>query len=361
LKVVLLRACLALMGAAQKAYASSGGKSNPENPADPYMTLVGYFNSLRELGGSRRIIEDEVATRLTGYGQRRRVGEAGGLFANRRISIDVTELTSRVGTAEVAEAKRRLAQSFSSDDRVDVALATNMISVGLDITRLGLMVVLGQPKASAEYIQSTSRVGRDEQRPGLIITLLNLHRPRDRSHYERFPEYHQTFYRSVEAAGVTPFSPRALDRGLAATVVALARLGDPVLSPPRGAERILSERSHLEYVTEALAERARGHAALSKQEADALEHTVRTRVEDLLDAWSQIAKEYQNDGVSLQYQQEVGAAQRLLYDFLDPALKALPARHWSFRAPRSMRDVEPEVNLWLKTLGGDDIEEDEGP
>src|SRR5258707_13131464 len=99
-----------------------------------------------------------------------------------------------------------------------------MISVGLDITRLGLMVVLGQPKASAEYIQATSRVGRDTERPGLVVTLLNVHKPRDRSHYERFAMYHHSFYRAVEATSVTPFSPRALDRALPSVLLALARL-----------------------------------------------------------------------------------------------------------------------------------------
>src|SRR5205823_1600982 len=133
--------------------------------------------------------------------------------------------TSRVDTARVSEAKRRLAIAHSEKGGVDVAIATNMISVGLDITRLGLMVVFGQPKTSAEYIQATSRVGRDAERPGLVVTILNVHKPRDRSHYERFAAYHQTFYRSVEATSVTPFSPRALDRGLAASLVALSRLG----------------------------------------------------------------------------------------------------------------------------------------
>ncbi len=161
-KVMLLRTFLALLGAVQKAYKAAGGAKNPNNPADPYMTLLGYFNSLRELGGTRRIVEDEVSTRLTGYSSRKRDGEKEGPFADRKIAYDVVELTSRVSTDQVADAKRRLAQSYQVEkDRVDVALATNMISVGLDITRLGLMVVYGQPKMSAEYIQATSRVGRD--------------------------------------------------------------------------------------------------------------------------------------------------------------------------------------------------------
>ena len=233
-KVIMLRVYLALLGAAEKAFHEAGGQKAKENPADPYMTLLGYFNSLRELGGARRLIEDEVRTQLAGRGARRRVGETEGLFKDRTIAYEPVELTSRVSTNKVSEAKRRLEQSFWQKDqddkknvdkyKVDVAIATNMISVGLDIMRLGLMVCFGQPKTSSEYIQATSRVGRDDKRPGLVITILNIHRPRDRSHYERFATFHESFYRSVEATSVTPFSPRALDRGLAGTLIALARL-----------------------------------------------------------------------------------------------------------------------------------------
>jgi hypothetical protein len=120
------------------------------------------------------------------------------------------------------------------------------ISVGLDIPRLGLMVVLGQPKTHAEYIQATSRVGRDDRRPGLLVTLFNIHKPRDRSHYERFRHYHETFYRSVEVTSVTPFSARALDRGFAGALVGLARHARPELTPPQGAERITEARAALE-------------------------------------------------------------------------------------------------------------------
>jgi hypothetical protein len=358
-KVVLLRTYLALLAASQKAYLALGAWRVKSNPADPYMTLVGYFNSLRELGGMRRIVEDEVATRLGAYGSRRRLGERDGIFSDRRLSSDVIELTSRVPTDKVADAKRRLSLPFQQKERVDVALATNMISVGLDITRLGLMVVFGQPKTTAEYIQATSRVGRDHDRPGLVVTVLNPHRPRDRSHYERFPAYHATFYRSVEATGVTPFSPRALDRGLAGTAVALARLGDRTLTPPLGATAIMTERSSLDFVTQTLGERARRLADLAEHDADALAQLVRARTEDLLDEWSQIALDYDGQGIRLQYQQEVGAARPLLHTFLDPELSQLPRRNWKFRANRSMRDVEPEVNLWVRALDNTELDEDD--
>jgi hypothetical protein len=359
LKVVMLRTYLALLGAAQKAYEADGGKKNPDNAADAYMTLLGYFNSLRELGGSRRIIADEVMSKLSGYGTRKRVDQEEGLFANRAIDFEVVELTSRVPTNQVAEAKRRLALRFPETDRVDVAIATNMISVGLDITRLGLMVVLGQPKTCAEYIQATSRVGRDPDRPGLVVALLNIHRPRDRSHLERFEAFHRSFYRTVEATSVTPFSPRALDRGLAGTLVALARLGHAPMTPPKGAVEILHERNALESVVQSLADRASRHATLEAAEAEGLRQVVRDRAKDLLDTWSQIAHDYQDTGTALQYNPtEAGAAKPLLHDFLDPELKAMNPRHRKFRANRSMRDVEPSVNLWLRTMDDVEIEQE---
>lgn len=358
-KVIMLRVYLALLGAAQKAYNEAGGAKIENNPADPYMTLLGYFNSLRELGGARRLIEDEVRTQLTGRGGRKRVGELTGLFKDRTIAYEPVELTSRVTTDKVSEAKRRLEQAFKEKDHVDVAIATNMISVGLDITRLGLMVCFGQPKTSSEYIQATSRVGRDDQRPGLVITILNIHRPRDRSHYERFAAFHESFYRSVEATSVTPFSPRALDRGLAGTLIALVRQGHIPMTPPRGATEILKELPQLAFAVELLSQRAFDTQDSSSPDAEQLRLKVRDRCKDLLDEWSTIAKEYHDTGGLLQYQTEAGGARRLLYEFLSPELKTLPVRHKKFRANRSMRDVEPSVNLWLKTIDGVDIENEE--
>jgi hypothetical protein len=359
-KVIMLRVYLTLLAAAQKAYDANGSNKVDVNSADPYMTLLGYFNSLRELGGARRLIEDEIRTQLTGRGSRKRVGEIDGLFKDRTIAYEPVELTSRVSTDKVSEAKRRLEQVFKEKDRVDVAIATNMISVGLDITRLGLMVCFGQPKTSSEYIQATSRVGRDDKRPGLVVTILNVHRPRDRSHYERFAAFHESFYRSVEATSVTPFSPRALDRGLAGTFIALARHGHAPMTPPRGATEILKEMPRLQFAIERLANRAlETHSNSSSPEAAELRQKVADRCKDLLDTWSTIAKELHDTGGALQYQTETGSAQRLLYEFLNPELKNLPPRHKKFRANRSMRDVEPSVNLWLKTIDGVEIDAEE--
>ena len=358
-KVVMLRTYLVLLAAAQKAYRNDGGRGNLSNAADPYMSLLGYFNSLRELGGARRIIEDEVTSRLQSYFRRRRRNERDGLFVDRRIQSEPVELTSRISTAEVAQSKQRLALPFHEERHVDVAIATNMISVGLDIPRLGLMAVFGQPKSSAEYIQATSRVGRDPQKPGLVVAILNIHRPRDRSHYERFVGFHQAFYRSVESVSVTPFSPRALDRGLAGTLIGLARHYFEELTPPKGAGEVISQRGNLEAVVQLLSRRAietLAGSSLSEEDRTIAETQVRQISQDILDTWVTYAVELNKDGARLQYQDEEGGARRLLYTFLDPELKNLGPRHKKFRANRSLRDVEPSVNLVLRNFEDREIE-----
>jgi hypothetical protein len=359
-KVIFLRTYLALLGAAQKAFLANGGLNNPQNPADPYMTLTGYFNSLRELGGCRRIAEDEVTSRLKDYGSRLRVGETTGLFAKRDLK-EVVELTSRISTAAVSKAKDRLAKAFlPKADCVDIALATNMISVGLDISRLGLMAVFGQPKTTAEYIQATSRVGREEGKPGLIVTMLNVHKPRDRSHYERFEAWHASFYRSVEATSVTPFSPRALDRGLAEVTVALSREGWPEMTKGPNALRAMELRSSLSPVVDIFGRRVEQYAALDNKEMQQRRDGVRGKVEDLLDDWAKISKQQKDAGATLRYQQyDDGTGPYLLHYPLDPDLERLDSKAAQFKAHRSLRDVEPACNLRLIELNGNAIDPEE--
>jgi hypothetical protein len=351
-KVVMRKTWLALMSAAERSFRDAGGHRNPENPADPYMTLLGYFNGLRELGGARRILEEEVQNTLKSYGtERRRIGEPRTLFRDRRTFSEVVELTSRVSTDKVAEARRRLGASAASTDRVDCAIATNMIAVGLDIPRLGLMGVVGQPKTAAEYIQATSRVGRTDEAPGLIVTLLGFNRPRDRSHYERFRHFHDTFYRSVEVGSVTPFSPRALDRGLAGALVGLARQNVAQLTPARGVERIAEVRAELERgLLATFRARVLQQPLMDEDERAERVRSVESRIVDLLDSWQTVIEDYAADSVAVQYQRyELDLPKPLLRDMLDTDFDS--GDHAKFRANRSLRDVEPSVNLFFRDPG----------
>jgi hypothetical protein len=224
---------------------------------------VGYFNSLRELGGMRRMVDDEVRTRLGKMAER-------GLAKRIIYSPDsVRELTSRLGSAAIPETLDRLENAFDpvmEEKRkeagrthqyppdlkprpLDVLIATNMISVGVDVPRLGMMVCSGQPKTTSEYIQATSRVGR--KFPGLVITLYNWARPRDLSHYETFEHYHATFYQHVEALSVTPFSEGAIYRGLSALLVSLIRLRGIEFNKNETAMRMATDTTH-PYVKEAI-------------------------------------------------------------------------------------------------------------
>ncbi|MCB1100501.1 MAG: DISARM system helicase DrmA, partial [Verrucomicrobiae bacterium] len=355
LKRTLLRAMLTLMSRAETLYKS--GEEGAEDSVDAYMTTLGYFNSLRELGGSRRIVEDEVLMQLDRYSNRRRLDPAESLFSDRTIDMDhIKELTSRVSTNEVSSTKEKVSKSHSENQGCDVVLATNMISVGLDITRLGLMVVLGQPKGSSEYIQATSRVGRESKRPGLVITLLNPHKARDRSHFEQFKNYHQSFYRSVEATSVTPYSPRALDRALAATLVGVIRHSLDNMTSSLGATQILdpSMNKSLDDFCILLAERAGDHRPdVDQATRDELYHYVLNRCRRLIDDWRLIANDYRTGpNIQLKYQayEDGSNAKPLLHGFLDPELTVLQPEFMKFRANRSMRDVETSTELKVKEL-----------
>ncbi len=329
------------MAAAQKAYLDEG-----RDAADPYLTALCYFNALRELGSARRIVEDDVRKDLTGYGTSRvRLDPALPEFADRTLR-DPLELTSRVSTDDVAEAKRRLERPFPTSPRADqkdvcdVAMATNMISVGLDITRLGLMIVNGQPKTASEYIQATSRVGRDHLRPGLVVTLLNPHKPRDRAHYESFRHFHEAFYRAVEGASVTPWAPRALDRALPALAVSLARHLEPRLSGENTAGAIDDYPDIDAQVVAEIVRRAIDGSADSG--------VLKSQVEELLAAWRRIASDAGANGVTLGFTTRAGANRKLLYEVLDSSLARLSDDEKRFRAPRSMRGVEASVRLRIQ-------------
>jgi hypothetical protein len=223
-----------------------------------------------------------------------------------------------------------------------------MISVGVDIDRLGLMVVAGQPKSASEYIQATSRVGRQADRPGIVVTCFNLHRPRDRSHYERFAAFHQSFYRFVEAASLTPFSGPALDRGLAGTLVAMTRLGEPALTPPGAVMNLGDHREAATAAVNRLAARAALQPGLSGTDAAALAAALEGRGQGVLEAWERLIASAREGAFQRSYSYFESKDRSLLRTALDSDGASPGADELLFTAPTSMRDVEPVTHLWLR-------------
>src|SRR6185437_13963571 len=231
LKSVEIRVAAALLEHAQFLFDRYG------TAADPYMTLVDYFTATRELAGMRRLVEDDVSDRLSSQQvrtrrRRPRVDELTGRMPSSRIAESLAELEHRFDPTLDSTAGLDLLRQNPEEYRkqaagraypTDVLLATSMLQVGVDVQRLGLMVVTGQPKNTAEYIQATSRVGRSAVRPGLVVTIYQWSRPRDLAHYESFGYDHSTFGQRVEGLTTTPFSDRALDRGLTGVLVTALR------------------------------------------------------------------------------------------------------------------------------------------
>lgn len=214
-------------------------------------------------------------------------------------------------------------------------------------------------KTSSVIPSRASRVGRDRDKPRLVVTILNPNKPRDRSHFERFAAYHESFHRSVEATSVTPFSPRALDRTLAAAV-ALARHGHKPMTRPGGADAIVTERTNLAFVPEALGRRAEMHKAGDPQDQAALRQNVRTRTISLLETWERVSVEQQAQTVRMKYYQREGDESAfLLRDYLAEELKTLPPSHWKakFRA-KEHADVEPAVNISVQGPGQQNLDEE---
>ncbi len=240
---------------------------------DPYWTLLGYFNSLRVLGGASLQCQDDVIDRMEV------LAKWSGTMA--RMIRRQSELTSRKNASEVRDALTAMEETVSHGQAVDIILATNMISVGLDVPRLALMAVMGQPQSASEYIQATSRVGR--RYPGLVCVLLNAARSRDRSHYESFRAFHGALYRQVEATSVTPFSARARDRGLHAVVVALSRNLVPELRANDAASAIVHERAKVEAAVTGLLARVR--SCMPEEEPE-----TRAAISEILDEWEHRAR-----------------------------------------------------------------------
>lgn len=201
-----------------------GATQIDEDDRDGYWTNLNFLNSLRELGNTVSLLESDVPDYLTGL--RRRDG------IDPRWPRLTMELTSRRRNDEIPRAIEQLQIGYGDQGCVDICLASNIIEVGVDIDRLGLMTIVGQPKTTAQYIQVSGRVGRrPEVSPGLVLTIYGAAKPRDRSHYERFRTYHQRLYAQVEPSSMTPFAAPVLRRALHAAAVSYIRQVSPDIGP----------------------------------------------------------------------------------------------------------------------------------
>lgn len=268
-QTALVRACAPLLQSAAEPVADDDEKKR--KVIDPYGTLVWYFNSLRELGHAATLSVGDIPEFLKGL--RHRLGIA---YQDSRFIREIVELTSRCSADQIPAILKQLSipwrRNPKGDAPVDILLATNMIAVGVDVPRLGLFVMSGQPKSTSEYIQATSRVGRNH--PGLVVTVYTQSKSRDRSHYERFVAYHQSIYRHVEPTSVTPFSPQARERGMRGVLIALARQLAGVTSP----DMLGSCEDRIEREIEAILNRI---ALIDRKEmVDA-----REELDDWLDFW----------------------------------------------------------------------------
>ncbi|MFJ3359888.1 MULTISPECIES: helicase-related protein [Streptomyces violaceoruber group] len=291
---------------------------------DAYWSLIGYFNSLRLLSAAELQVHDDVVAYLELLADRDGVAL--------RTVANYSELTSRIDASEIPTRLKGIEKRLPDEDTVDVLLATNMIAVGVDVDRLGLMAVMGQPQTTAEYIQATSRVGRAH--PGLVTVMLNSARARDRSHYENFQHYHSALYREVESTSVTPFSARARERGLHAVIVALARILIPAARPNGGAGRVESYESTLRgRIRSLLLNRVR---AVTPSEAEAVEQGF----DEFVDWWCEEAGIH---GELLFEPKRGSRAPSILKSYDDES-----EDREAYRTLWSLRDVDAESALFME-------------
>lgn len=353
LKAALIRVYTAYLCSAQALYEKYGKR------VDPWMTLVGYFNSMRELGGMRRLVDDDVFSRCRkqdrrGLAKRFFSGDYLAELTSRMRSEDIPQILDRLEAMFDPELEEKRKAAFKTKDYknipkkpLDVLLATNMISVGVDVKRLGLMIVAGQPKATAEYIQATSRVGRTF--PGLVCTVFNWARPRDLSHYETFEHYHTTFYKHVEPLSVTPFSPGALQRGLAGLLVSLVRLRGVEFNSNEAAARITTSNPYVQDAIETIAKRAELIGDGNKTG-----DFCRAELLSKADLW-QAEAQNTTGGRTLTYTEPYGSdgpkkgtSVKLLHS---PGME----RWEEFTCLNSLREVEPAVKFIISDGGLDEI------
>ena len=313
----------------------------PES-VDPFWTAVLYFNSLRELGGAHVLLQDDIPRQMA-FLARRLDG------ALRELEADAIELSSRVPSRELPAYLTQLGVGLSGDGGDpfapgprDVVLASNMISVGLDVSRLGLMLVNGQPKSTAEYIQASSRVGRGLH--GLVLTLYNFGRPRDVSHFEHFVTYHGALYRNVEASSVTPWAPRARDKALHAVLAAAVRHLVANMGDDASAGNFDPSDADVQAVLSAICNRARSASEDIEGSDTAAD------LDGIVREWGRRGRSARDADTALLYWERKAPYGRTRPHLMSSAEEGARPGRSSWPTPNSMREVEPSTAFALRVI-----------
>lgn len=261
---------------------------------DAFWTTTVYFNSLKELGKCTTLVEDDVKDAIRRLGVRKNVRW-------RRIGIP-DELTSRVSTTELNSTLDKLEHIRYKKENEgkppypsNVLLATNMISVGIDVSRLNVMLMVGQPKLTSEYIQASSRIGREY--PGVAFILYDGGKSRDRSHYEQFKPYHEAFYKFVEPTGATPYSEPARERALHAVVITLLRYLNVSLQSDNEASNFDSEKysEEINSIKEFIVERYKNIISTTNPEMEVDSKTIIDEIDYVIEKWEALAAEFDDE------------------------------------------------------------------
>ncbi len=344
---------------------------------DPYYTLIAYFNSKRELGGAYGTFSDTVpdyfnqifnniekresytSTLLSSQSKEEESKSEEEMASETPVIkylsnklMDFDELTSRKNSGEIPKILKKLSNPLP--DALDYLLCTNMLSVGVDVQRLGLMIVNGQPKNHSEYIQATGRIGRSH--PGLILTIYNSLKPRDLSHFENFRLYHSAFFKYVEPISITPFASRARDKGLFAICVGMLRNMVPLIAknPEYFELGILDISNAVKEIKDEFRKR------VDETDRAQLEDTLQ-EIDDYLECWAK----YANDSgpITLKYKSTsyTTKKERDTTNYLlttveggNDSMEGIP------KSPMSLRDAEQMHDVYFyESLVDDDSKEDE--
>lgn len=298
---------------------------------DGYWTQVIFHNSKRELGKTMTLCRDDIP---------KRVSVIASTTEKSRKTFDPVEMSANIPSPEIPAVLARLKEPCDAPGAVDMLPCTNMFSVGVDVGRLGLIVMNGQPKTTAEYIQASSRVGRSEV-PGIVVAFYPSNKARDRSHYESFISYHQSLYRAVEPSSVTPYALPSMERALHAALVIAMRYSGGLLRDA-DASKFDPSKAHQLATIEAL--RARMKEAQSDDPVLCV--GIDTYLEACVDTWAKAANSSRQGSRQLKFDARGSANFESLLVQYRPGINWKPEIPWA--TLNSMRNVDQECPVFVR-------------